>query len=280
MRKWMDEMTFFKNFFTFGMQQALSCLFPAAIFSALAVSKVYHGQPLLSRYDFILLICLLVQWLMLQSKIETLDEMKVIGLFHILGLALEIYKVHIGSWSYPENASTKVFDVPLYSGFMYASVGSYICQAWRRFDLTIGNWPGTGKASILGALVYLNFFTNHFIFDLRWILFLLILLLFYKTFVTFNVNGKMYRMPLALSFVLIGFFIWIAENIATFFGAWEYPNQRQGWQIVHFGKISSWLLLVIISFLLVAQLKLVKTKQVNDPAESPAETGKAHQGQS
>ena len=34
-------------------------------------------------------------------------------------------------------------------------------------------------------------------------------------------------MPLVLSFVLIGFFIWIAENIATFFSAWEYPNQSE-----------------------------------------------------
>ncbi|MCY7743864.1 DUF817 domain-containing protein, partial [Bacillus licheniformis] len=47
---------------------------------------------------------------------------------------------------------------------------------------------------------------------------------------------------LALSFVLIGFFIWIAENIATFFGAWTYPNQTSTWSLVHVGKVSSWLL--------------------------------------
>ncbi|MBW9235086.1 DUF817 domain-containing protein [Leptospira santarosai] len=29
------------------------------------------------------------------------------------------------------------------------------------------------------------------------------------------------------------FFIWIAENIATFFGAWEYPNQVDAWSLVH-----------------------------------------------
>ena len=65
-------------------------------------------------------------------------------------------------------------------------------------------------------------------------------------------------MPIALSFVLIGFFIWIAENIATFFGAWEYPNQTEAWSLVHLGKVSSWLLLVIVSFLIVATLKRVK----------------------
>lgn len=52
----------------------------------------------------------------------------------------------------------------------------------------------------------------------------------------------------------------VAENIATFFGAWEYPNQTDAWSLVHLGKVSSWLLLVIVSFLIVATLKLVKRK--------------------
>ncbi|MCX8047106.1 MAG: DUF817 family protein, partial [Anoxybacillus gonensis] len=50
----------------------------------------------------------------------------------------------------------------------------------------------------------------------------------------------------------------IAENIATFFGAWQYPNQVDTWSIVHLGKVSSWFLLVIVSFLIVATLKQVK----------------------
>jgi uncharacterized membrane protein YoaT (DUF817 family) len=63
------------------------------------------------------------------------------------------------------------------------------------------------------------------------------------------------KMPVVLSFLLIGFFIWIAENIGTFFGAWVYPNQAQQWAIVGPAKISSWMLLVIISFIIVAALK-------------------------
>jgi uncharacterized membrane protein YoaT (DUF817 family) len=65
-------------------------------------------------------------------------------------------------------------------------------------------------------------------------------------------------MPLMLSFFLIGFFIWVAENISTFLGAWRYPNQEHTWQLVHIGKISSWFLLVVISIIIVAQLKHVK----------------------
>jgi len=65
-----------------------------------------------------------------------------------------------------------------------------------------------------------------------------------------------------LSFALVGFFICIAENIATFFGAWKYACQHTGWQMVAWHKITSWGLLVIVSFIIVAQLKRVKAKQL------------------
>lgn len=65
-------------------------------------------------------------------------------------------------------------------------------------------------------------------------------------------------MPLVLSFALIGFFVWVAENVATFFGAWVYPNQQHAWAAVSAGKISSWALLVIVTFILVADLKHVR----------------------
>ena len=48
-------------------------------------------------------------------------------------------------------------------------------------------------------------------------------------------------------------FLWIAENIATLFGAWQYPNQHGGWHLVHLAKMSSSSLLVIFSFLIVAR---------------------------
>ncbi|MBD5006174.1 DUF817 family protein, partial [Xanthomonas citri pv. citri] len=82
---------------------------------------------------------------------------------------------------------------------------------------------------------YLNFFTHHFSIDIRWWLSGLVIIVFWQTWVTYEVNGARYRMPLALSFILIGFFIWIAENIATFFGAWKYPNQIDTWSLVHLG---------------------------------------------
>jgi uncharacterized membrane protein YoaT (DUF817 family) len=244
----------------FGREQALSCLFPVVIFVSLALTKIIP-LPILHRYDWLLLICLLMQWWMVRSGLETRDELKVITLFHLIGLALELFKVHMGSWSYPDEAYSKVFGVPLYSGFMYASVASYLCQAWRRFKVELVKWPPFLFVLPLAAAIYLNFFTHHYWMDIRWWLSGLVLIVFWKSWVTYDVNGTRYRMPIALSFVFIGFFIWIAENIATFFGAWQYPNQTGTWHLVNFGKVSSWLLLVIISFLIVATLKQVKEKQ-------------------
>ena len=43
---------------------------------------------------------------------------------------------------------------------MYAAVGSYVCQAWRRFDLRITGYRARTTA-LVAALVYLNFFTSH-----------------------------------------------------------------------------------------------------------------------
>jgi uncharacterized membrane protein YoaT (DUF817 family) len=127
-------------------------------------------------------------------------------------------------------------------------------------NLEIFGWPGVRWAAPFAALVYGNFFTHHWILDLRWILVCAVFVLFRRTVVQYHVAGRAYAMPLVLGFGLIGLFIWGAENIATFFGAWQYPNQKDGWHLVHSSKITSWFLLVIITVVIVAQLKRVKER--------------------
>ncbi|MFD1336791.1 DUF817 domain-containing protein [Oceanobacillus iheyensis] len=249
-----------KQLIRFGREQALSCLFPVVIFASLAITQMIP-LPFFPRYDWLLIICILMQGFMLKSGLETKDELKVITLFHIIGLCLELFKVHMGSWAYPEEGYSKVLGVPLYSGFMYASVASYLCQAWRRLDIQLMRWPSSYMVAPLAFAIYLNFFTHHFWIDIRWGLSILVMIVFWKSYVVYKVGKSKYRMPIVFSFILIGFFIWIAENIATYFGAWEYPNQTDAWSLVHLGKISSWLLLVIVSFLIVATLKRVKEKE-------------------
>ena len=249
-----------KELSAFGVKQVLSCFFPAFIFCMLILSKLV-AIPLLPRYDFLLIMCIGMQAFMYFTKMESGNELLVITMFHVLGITMEVYKVAKGSWSYPEFAYTNFYDVPLYSGFMYASVGSYVCQAWRWFDLKIENWPGIMLAIFISMAIYLNFFTKHYGYDFRWIITVLLLLVFWKTKVQFNTNNIVRKMPLVLSFLLIGFFIWIAENMATYLGAWKYASQHPGWQLVSLDKISSWFLLVVLSIVIVIQLKFIRNRK-------------------
>lgn len=249
----------FYEFVIFGIKQARACIFAGSFFFLLLVSN-YLPLGDLPRYDFLFLAAVAIQIVLYVTGIETKDEIKVIFMFHLIGLALEIFKTspQIGSWSYPEAGFLKIFGVPLYSGFMYAAVASYISQSWRIMRLEFRHYPPYYLSIPLSVAIYLNFFTHHFIPDFRWLLSLLVLVIFARTTVWFTVTKKRRKMPLVLAFFLIGFFIWIAENIATFLGAWQYPDQAETWHIVGFAKISSWFLLVIISIIIVADLKHFK----------------------
>jgi uncharacterized membrane protein YoaT (DUF817 family) len=253
-----------KEVMAFGFKNALSCIFPGFIFSALILSRLAH-IPYIPRYDFLLVACVGMQAFMYFSKLETWTELLVITMFHLLGLTMEIYKVAMGSWYYPEFAYSKVLGVPLYSGFMYASVGSYVCQAWRWLDLKLENWPGIVVAALISIAIYVNFFTHHFIYDWRWVITLFLIIAFWKTKVVFRPAHVARKMPLVLAFLLIGFFIWVGENIATFFGAWKYASQHEGWKMVSVGKISSWFLLVVLSIVIVVQLKFIRANTYRIP---------------
>lgn len=245
----------------FGLKEARACIFAGSFFVLLFAS---NHIPLfgIARYDFLFVSAVLIQIVLYITGIETLDEVRTIFLFHIIGLVLEAFKTNsaVGSWGYPEAAFFKIGTVPLFSGFMYAAVGSYIAQAWRIFRLKLDEYPNYWLSVLLCILIYVNFFANHFIPDMRLILIPAVFILFARTTVTFIVTEKRRQMPLALAFCLIAFFIWIAENISTFYGAWQYPDQVHVWTAVSTQKITSWFLLVIISFIIVAYLKHFKAR--------------------
>lgn len=247
------------EFWMFGLKEARACLFAGLFFFALFASHKLRGLGL-PRYDLLLLIAVGIQVWMLQAGLETWDEFRAILVFHVIGLALELFKTSVGSWSYPEFAYTKFFGVPLYSGFMYAAVASYVIQAWRLLDLRVERHPPYWMAAAIAIAVYANFFTHHFIGDYRWYLIALACGLYARTMVVFRPYDVERRMPLVLAFVLIGFFIWVAENISTFYGAWRYPNQIGAWAMVHVGKWSSWSLLAMMTFIIVVELKHIKAR--------------------
>jgi len=248
-----------KEFLIFGLKEARACVFAGSFFILLFISN-HISIPSLARYDFLFIAAVLIQIILYLTGLETKDEIKVIFLFHIIGLVLELYKTNpaIGSWAYPEPAFFKIATVPLYSGFMYAAVGSYISQAWKILKMEVTNYTSYAASVVLGLLIYLNFFTNHFIYDFRLFLILGVFILFWKTKIYFTVSTKRRSMHLNVGFILTAFFIWIAENISTFLGAWKYPDQIHQWTVVSSQKVTSWFLMVIISFIIVAYLKHFK----------------------
>ena len=242
--------------FVFGWKEARACIFAVSLFAVMLLS--YPASNLgIARYDFIFVGALVVQAGLVLSKQETWREVLIISLFHVVGIGLELFKTHpeIASWTYPEASFFRIGQVPLYSGFMYAAVGSYVLQAWKLLRLKFTQMPPLWLSSFFALTGYINFFTKHFIHDIRWWIIAGVFIIFSQTSVFFTAHKKQRSMPLVASFGLIAFFIWIAENIATALGAWQYTNQTQGWHLVHPNKISSWFLLFIISFLLVVSLK-------------------------
>ena len=251
----------------FAWLQLQSLVFAAVIFAAIAITSVV-ALPI-PRYDALLIIGVLLTLGLWLAGWESGREVAVIFAFHLLGVTMEFFKVHAGSWAYPEEAYTKVAGVPLYAGFMYAAVGSYIVQAWRRLDLRVTNFRPL-PLTLLAVAAYLNFFTHHWIWDLRWLIAALFVLEMRRTMVHFTVGHHRYFMPLAVSFVAIGFALWVAENAATFLGAWQYPNQAEIWEAVHVGKFGSWSLLVSLSFVLVATIKRFEGELYGHPGDKPS----------
>jgi uncharacterized membrane protein YoaT (DUF817 family) len=243
------------EFIRFGIKQAWACLFGALLLTLLlATHVVYPRDAWLARYDFLVLAAMAIQWAMLAFRLETREEAQVIFLFHAVGTAMEIFKTSVGSWLYPETSLLRIAGVPLFSGFMYAAIGSYIARCWRLFDFRFTHHPPLWAVMVLAIGIYANFFTHHYLPDARIALFAITAALFGRCWVHFRVWRDHRRMPLLVGFGLVALFIWLAENIGTFTAAWRYPSQRLGWSVVSMGKLGAWLLLMIVSYALVALL--------------------------
>ncbi|MEO9862488.1 MAG: DUF817 domain-containing protein [Yoonia sp.] len=245
-------LTTFRGFFQllihFTLKQASACIFGICLLIAMIGTRmIWQDDWGFARYDCLLLIAIALQIIFLKTGIESMEEARVILLFHITGTAMEIFKVYAGSWAYPDPSLIRIYDVPLFSGFMYAAVGSYMARVVRLFDMEMTPFPPAWMHFGLAALVYVNFFSHHFIIDIRYALFAATILIYGRTQIWFRVRRRWMWMPLPLAAFLSSFFLWIAENIGTATGTWLYTGQS-AFEMVRFAKMGAWYLLLYVSF--------------------------------
>ena len=239
------------EFVVFGLKQAWACLFGGLMLAMIIVTRLWWPADWLDRYDVFFLAALLIQAAMLAFRLETLSEARVILIFHIVGTGMELFKTAAGSWVYPEEALFRIGGVPLFSGFMYACVGSYMARIQRIFDIRFTRYPPVWATVLLAAAICVNFFSHHFMLDLRYGLFAVLVALYWRSFMHYRVFRFRHAMPMLLAFLLVALFIWAAENIGTWSRAWIYPDQADGWTPVSWSKLGSWYLLMLISVVLV-----------------------------
>ncbi|NWL12517.1 DUF817 domain-containing protein [Paenarthrobacter nitroguajacolicus] len=241
------------EFVVFGLKQAWACVFGAALLAVIIAARLWYPDNAgLARNDFLTIAAVVIQVLMISFKLETLRELRVILLFHVVGTVMELFKTDVGSWAYEAEGVLRIGAVPLFSGFMYAAVGSYMVRVFRLFDLRFDRYPRRWITALVAGAIYVNFFSHHYIFDARWVLLAAVVLVYGRCVMHFRVFRRRFRMPILVSFLLVALFIWFAENIGTWSRAWLYPNQLEGWQAVSIDKLLAWFLLMIISVVLVA----------------------------
>lgn len=247
-----------KSGFEFSFKAAAAALFGILLLLAFALtasmgSELFYG---FYRYDYLLFYALSIQVVLVYAKLESWAEAKVIALFHVLAMVMEIFLTHpaIASWQYPQPAIFKILTVPLFAGFMYSAVGSFFARSLRLFQVSFERLPSFTNMLALALLSYINFMSKFFIPDYRLLLFIWSGVIFWKTRIHFQLNRHQLQLPMLPVLLLLAFIIWIAENISTFYQIWLYPSQVAKWHMVGWGKLGSWYLLLLLSLVLVMKI--------------------------
>lgn len=239
------------EFIMFVLKQGWAALFGLLFLLVIVLTRaIWQETWALSRYDALFLFAITTQAVFVWLRLEEWEEVKVIALFHLSGTVMEIFKLSQGSWDYPDQGLFELGGVPLFSGFMYASVGSYIARVIRIFHMQFAPYPPFWATLFLAGAIYVNFFAHHFLPDIRAGLFLATIALFWRTRIWFFPGSQPRWMPLPVAAGLSAVFIWIAENIGTLTQTWAYAGQGQ-FDMVSLGKLGSWYLLLYVSFVTV-----------------------------
>ena len=192
------------EFIAFGIKQGWACLFGGLMLGLLLLTFVWYPDgALLSRYDFLVLGALAIQIMMLWTGLETWEEARIILVFHVVGTVMELFKTAHGSWIYPEDSFLRIGAVPLFTGFMYGAVGSYLARVWRIFEFRFDRFPPLWLQGLLATAIYVNFFAHHWLPDVRIALFVGTAMVYGPSMVWFRADEAHRPMPLVIGFGLM-----------------------------------------------------------------------------
>lgn len=236
----------------FVAKQAWACVFGFLLLAVIVASRLwYPDNAVLARNDALTITAVGLQIIMLVTRLETVAELRVVVLFHVAGTVMELVKTAVGSWQYDPEGMLRIGGVPLFTGFMYAAVGSYLVRVYRLFDLRFDRYPRRRVTVLIALGIYVNFFAHHVVADIRPLLFAAVLVAWWPTVMRARVWRSNIDLPILVTFAGVAVVIWVAENVSTWAGAWSYPDQLDAWVPVSVAKIGSWFLLMIVSVVLV-----------------------------
>ncbi|MCB1396786.1 MAG: DUF817 family protein [Rhodobacteraceae bacterium] len=234
----------------FVLKHLWAGLFGGVLMVAIALSMAFWSPDWpVARYDALFVVAFATQILFALFRLESREEAAALVVFSLLGLGLEWFNTARGNWSYPEEGVFAISHVPLFVGFMYAAVGVCILRMIRIFEMRFAPFPPPILALALAAVIYANFFLQHYWMDIRLALFAALIALFWRTRIFFTpVRGRRWWMPMLLSLFLSALGVWLAENLGTLTGTWRYDGQAQG-EMVSLATLGSWLLFLCVALM-------------------------------
>ncbi len=239
------------NFWVFAVTQAWAGLFGLLLLGAVWVTQSVT-LPWFGRYDWLLIFAVMIQAIMLLARLQKPTELLIVAVFYLLGLGIEVFQTSsaVQAWAYPDSGSLVLGNAPLFAGFLYAAIGSYIFRLWRITRMEFTNYPRQRYAALLALAIYINFFTAHVLYDVSYLLLLAALILFWRTRASYVNNGKKRHMPFLLPVLIAPLLILLAEKFAAFAQLWVYTEEPNS-----LSKILTWLLLLLFSCIIVDLLR-------------------------
>ena len=219
------------------------------VVAILASAALWNADWAVARTDALFVFGVLGLVAMFALGWNALGDALPIGAVFLAGVVLEWQRTGAGAWAYEAGGVLQFGQKPLFVGFMYAAVGSYIIRSLRLKALMVTGMPAIWIGLGAGAVIYGSYFLSL----PSWVRPLLL------TFVVIVFSGARVRSPsgswlyVPVALAMAAVLLWVAENVGTFTGTWSYPGQG-AYEFVSLSKIGAWFLLLNVCFLLVIYL--------------------------